>query len=82
VLSINAECKEAVAALARYAVLKAPDKAEYRALAVDCAMKLTADLPRLNRDSFVVFVARMSRSAKVIFKLQAPAMPFTFLFFC
>ncbi len=54
-----------MAALARYVVLKAPDKAEYRSCAVDCAMQLMADLPTTDRNKFVIFTARLSRTAKV-----------------
>ncbi|EIE24970.1 hypothetical protein COCSUDRAFT_83663 [Coccomyxa subellipsoidea C-169] len=63
-VSANLECREAVAALARYVVLKAPDKADFRSLAVDCAMQLTAELPMTDRTNFVVFAARLSRTAK------------------
>lgn len=65
-LSTSPDCKEAVAALARYVVLKTPDKADFRSLAVDCAIKLIADLPTADRNRFVVFVARLSRTAKVV----------------
>jgi len=68
VRSAGQQCREAVAALARYVVLKAPDKADFRSLAVDCAIKLTADLPISVRNSFVVFAARLSRTAKVHFE--------------
>ncbi len=61
------DCKEAISALARYVVLKAPDKADFRGLAVDCAIKLIFDLPTADRNGFVVFTARLSRTAKVIY---------------
>ncbi len=54
-----------MAALARYVVLKAPDKADYRSAAVDCAIQLMADLPITDRNNFVTFTARLSRTAKV-----------------
>jgi hypothetical protein len=62
--SVSPECKEAVAALARYVVLKAPDKADFRALAADCAVGLARALPAPERARFVVFAARLSRTAK------------------
>lgn len=71
--SANLECREAVAALARYVVLKAPDKADFRSLAVECAMQLTADLPMADRTNFVVFAARLSRTAKVRTEAQLPS---------
>lgn len=61
--SISGSCAGAVA-LARYVLLKCPDKADFRGRAVDCAVKLTAGLPLLDRNDFVIFAARLSRTAK------------------
>ena len=62
--SISEGCREAVAALARYVLLKCPDKAELRSRAVECAIKLTSGLPQRERNDFVIFAARLSRTAK------------------
>ena len=63
--SINEGCRGAVAALARYVLLKCPDKADFRGRAVDCAIKLTAGMPLRDRNDFVIFATRLSRTAKV-----------------
>ncbi|BDA42617.1 probable condensin complex subunit 1 at C-terminar half [Coccomyxa sp. Obi] len=70
-ISASDECRDAVAALARYVVLKAPDKADYRSCAVDCAIQLMADLPITDRNNFVIFTARLSRTAKVVHRMLA-----------
>ena len=62
--SISEGCKEAVAALARYVLLKCPDKADFRSRAVECAVKLTTGLPQRARNDFVIFAAHLSRTAK------------------
>ena len=54
-----------MAALARYVLLKCPDKADFRSRAVECAVKLTSSLPQRDRNDFVIFTARLSRTAKV-----------------
>ncbi len=53
-----------MAALARYVLLKCPDKADFRSRAVECAVKLTSGLPQRDRNDFVIFAARLSRTAK------------------
>ena len=53
-----------MAALARYVLLKCPDKADFRSRAVECATKLTSGLPQRDRNDFVIFTARLSRTAK------------------
>ena len=53
-----------VAALARYVLLKCPDKADFRSRAADCAVRLTAGMPLRDRNDFVIFAARLSRTAK------------------
>ena len=63
--SINEGCRGAVAALARYVLLKCPDKADFRGRAVDCAIQLTAGMPLRDRNDFVIFATRLSRTAKV-----------------
>ena len=52
-------------ALAKHVVLKAPDRAEHRAIAADAAVQLTQMLPAQDQYAFVVFAACLSRSAKV-----------------
>ena len=69
--SISEGCREAVAALARYMLLKCPDKADFRSRAVECATKLTSGLPQRDRNDFVIFTARLSRTAKAS---QCPAL--------
>ena len=59
------ESREAVAGLARHVVLKAPDKAEFRAAAAESAVTLMQALPTANQHQFVLFAARLSRTAKV-----------------
>lgn len=62
----SAEAVEAVAAAARNVVLRAPDKADARTAAVSCAVALVRALPRSDQHRFVVFVARLSRTPKVM----------------
>lgn len=54
----------AVAAAVRHIVIRAPDKAEFRATAVDSAMALLANLPPDCPRDFCVFVIRLSRTPK------------------
>lgn len=54
----------AVAAAVRHIVIRAPDKAEFRATAVDSAMALLANLPPDFHRDFCVFVIRLSRTPK------------------
>ncbi|GAB4813688.1 hypothetical protein N2152v2_000734 [Parachlorella kessleri] len=64
-LKVSHESREAVAALARHVVLKAPDKAEFRAAAVEGAVALVLSLDAGEQQAFVGFVARLSRAPKV-----------------
>ena len=61
----SAESADALAALARHVVLKAPDRAEARALAVAAAVPLVMLLQAPARGRFVAFVARLSRTPRV-----------------
>jgi len=61
----SSESWEAVGALARHVVLKAPDKADYRAVATEAAVTLMCQLPTLNQHQFVLFAARLARTPKV-----------------
>jgi len=61
----SSESWEAVGALARHVVLKAPDKADYRAVATEAAVALMSHLPVMNQHQFVLFAARLARTAKV-----------------
>ncbi len=54
-----------MAALARHAVLRAPDKADSRAAAVEGAVALALVLDPPEQQQFVGFVARLSRTPKV-----------------
>ena len=54
-----------MAALARHTVLKAPDKADFRALAAAAAADLVAQLPTAHQHMFVGFIARLARTPKV-----------------
>lgn len=65
VCSYAPQSKDAVLALAKHVVLKAPDRAEHRAIAADAAVQLTQMLPAQDQYAFVVFAACLSRSAKV-----------------
>lgn len=56
---------EAVAALARHIVMKAPDKADFRALAADAAVGLIKELPAPAQSGYCAFLARLSRTPKV-----------------
>lgn len=66
VLSRTYDATEAVGALARHLVLKVPDKADFRALAVDSAVALIAALPSTHQQQFVIFAARLSKTPKVV----------------
>lgn len=59
------ECAEAVGALARNVILRAPDKATARSAAVEGAVALARLLDVADQQRFVGFVARLSRTAKV-----------------
>lgn len=61
----SSESWEAVGALARHVVLKAPDKANYRAVATEAAVELVTELPAMNQHQFVLFAARLARTPKV-----------------
>ncbi|KAK9842050.1 hypothetical protein WJX81_006195 [Elliptochloris bilobata] len=67
----DADSADALAALARHVVLKAPDRAEARALAATAAVSLVALLQAPGRGRFVAFVARLSRTPKVAQRLLA-----------
>ena len=56
---------EAVAALARHIVIRAPDKAEFRALAADAGVDLVQHLPLQAQHEFAVFLTRLSHTPKV-----------------
>ncbi|KAK9813253.1 hypothetical protein WJX72_011494 [[Myrmecia] bisecta] len=71
VVQHTSAAKDAVAALARHVILKAPDRAEYRALAAEAAVALVAHLPAAEQHTFVMFVARLSRTPKVSQRLLA-----------
>ena len=51
-------------------VLKAPDKADYRATATEAAVDLITELPAMNQHQFVLFAARLARTPKVIALVQ------------
>lgn len=55
----------AVAAVVRHIVIRAPDKADFRATAADSAMALLAHLAPAAQREFCVFVIRLSRTPKV-----------------
>ena len=59
------ESREAVLALAKHIMLKAPDKAEHRTIATDAAAFLLQIMPTEDQYAFVVFMACLSRSSKV-----------------
>ena len=61
----STESWEAVGALARHVVLKAPDKAEYRTIATEAGVALMMQLPIDNQHHFVLFAARLARTPKV-----------------
>lgn len=61
----SSECWEAVGALARHVILKAPDKADYRAVATEAAVNLMTQLPAMNQHQFVLFAARLGCTPKV-----------------
>ncbi|KAL0028583.1 hypothetical protein WJX79_003483 [Trebouxia sp. C0005] len=67
----SSETWEAVGALARHVVLKAPDKADYRAVATEAAVALMSQLPVMAQHQFVLFAARLARTAKVSQRLLA-----------
>ena len=54
-----------MAALARHVLLKAPDRAEPRAAAVEAAVSLVGALGAAEHQQMVVFMARLSRTPKV-----------------
>ena len=61
----SSESWEAVGALARHVVLKAPDKADSRAGATEAAVALMTQLPNVHQHQFVLFAARLARTPKV-----------------
>ena len=61
----STESWEAVGALARHVVLKAPDKADYRAVATEASVGLMVQLPVISQHQFVLFAARLARTPKV-----------------
>ena len=61
----SSESWEAVGALARHVVLKAPDKADHRAVATEAAVALMSHLPTMSQHQFVLFAARLARTPKV-----------------
>lgn len=56
---------EAVGALARHIILKAPDKADQRVIATDAAASIMVQLPVMHQHQFVLFIARLARTPKV-----------------
>ena len=62
-----------MAALARHVVLRAPDKAEFRAAAVEGAVALALALDPAEQQALVGFVARLSRTPKVRLWAVGPA---------
>lgn len=62
---------EAVAALARHIVMKAPDKADFRSLAADAAVGFIKELPAAAQSGYCAFLARLSRTPKVCEHFQS-----------
>ena len=61
----STESWEAIGALARHVVLKAPDKADYRAVATEASVSLMMQLPIISQHQFVLFAARLAQTPKV-----------------
>ena len=57
--------RDAVAALARHIIIKAPDKADFRSLGADTAVGFVKELPAAVQTDFCVFLTRLSRTPKV-----------------
>jgi hypothetical protein len=71
VLAEHPETADAVAALARHACLRCPDKADFRAAAVRAATALVNALEPRHRGAFVAFAHRLSRSARAPQRMMA-----------
>jgi hypothetical protein len=71
VLAEHPEAADAVAALAKHACLRCPDKADFRAAAVKAATALVNALQQRHRDAFVAFAHRLSRSTRVPQRMMA-----------
>lgn len=67
------ESKDAILAVAKHIVLKAPDKADFRTTAAEAAVQLIQKLPAQEKYAFLIFAACLSRSAKVRSKLSQEA---------
>ena len=52
-------------AVAKHLVLRTPDKADFRAVAVDAAAVLVAELPAVHQNQYVLFTARLAQTSKV-----------------
>ena len=52
-------------AVAKHLVLRSPDKADFRAVAVDAAAVLVAELPAEHQCQYVLFTARLTQTSKV-----------------
>ncbi len=48
----------------RHSLLQAPDKADFRTVAAEASVALVSSLPPADRQQFVIFAARLSRTAK------------------
>ncbi len=59
------EGRDAVLAVAKHLVLRTPDKADFRAVAVDAAAVLVAELPAVHQNQYVLFTARLAQTSKV-----------------
>ena len=59
------EGRDAVLAVAKHLVLRTPDKADFRAVAVDAAAELVAELPAAHQNQYVLFTARLAQTSKV-----------------
>ena len=63
------ESREAISALAKHVILKAPDKADSRSIAINSAVTIVRMLPAEDQYQLMVFAACLSRSAKVHFMI-------------
>ena len=71
--------EEAVAALANACVLRAQDRAEARAASVAASLSILGVLSTDCLKRFVVFLSRLSRTAKVIMKTASALGSFPYI---
>lgn len=57
--------RDAVKALVRHVLLKAPDKADARHVAICTAVRLAVEMQSCDQHDLVVFTLRLSRTSKV-----------------